>query len=167
MHEDRFADFLSWGHGAGFALYFVALWSVICYSISWFSGWHRLAQQFRCERSFEGERWRFRSGLMRWNTRFGGALMLGANREGFFIAVLFLFRIGQPPLFIPWSEITIRQRQWWAMSQTGFVLGSEAQIPLWVRKKLGDQILAYRPEGVGGGENVYSRAGLDDPRTSV
>jgi hypothetical protein len=161
---DRFTEFLSWGHGAGSILYFVALWTVICYGISWMSGWHALAQRYRCEQEFVGERWRFRSGRMRWNTRFGNVLTLGANRDGLYMAVFFLFRAGQPPLFIPWSEITVSERRRWFMAGTQFVLGCETQIPLWVFRSMGDRLVALRPmDGsvVGSG---YSRAGLDDPR---
>lgn len=36
---------------------------------------------------------------------YGSCLMLGANAEGLFVSVLFFFRVGHPPLFIPWSEV--------------------------------------------------------------
>lgn len=153
-----------WGHGAGFALYFIALWSVICYSISWMGGWHSLAQRYEHEQEIEGERWRFQSGLMRWSTRYGNILTLGANRDGLYLATIFLFRLGHPPLLVPWSEITVSDRRRWLMAGTQFVLGREMQIPLWVFKRTGDRILAYRPVGGGAMEGFSLRPGLDDPR---
>jgi hypothetical protein len=164
VHEDRFTEFLSWGHGAGGFLYFVALWTVICYGISWMSGWRALARRYRCEQEFEGERWRFQSGRMRWNTRYGSILTVGANREGLYLAVLFLFRLGQPPLFLPWSEITASERRRWFMPGTQFVLGRDTQIPLWVFSRLGAKILACRPAEMNAAQDFYSRPGLDDPR---
>ncbi|MGC2164091.1 MAG: hypothetical protein WA634_19495 [Silvibacterium sp.] len=164
MQGHGFDAFLNWGHGAGFAVYFIALWSLVCYGISWMGGWHRLAGQYRCEREFDGERWRFRSGLMRWCTSYRSVLTLGANRDGLYLAVFFLFRLGHPPLFIPWSEITASERRRWFMSGTQFVLGRETQIPLWVFKRVGDGILEYRPADSSAMQDFYSRPGLDEPR---
>lgn len=128
------------------------------------SGWHALAQRYRYEQEFVGERWRFRTGRMRWATKYGNILTLGANREGLYLAVLFPFRLGHPPLFIPWSEITVSERQRWFMAGTQFVLGRETRIPLFVFRSLGDRLAALRPMDGSVVETVYSRAGLDDPR---
>jgi hypothetical protein len=167
MQGDRFFEFLIWGHGAGFVLYFLVLWGLISYGISWMSGWHRLAQRFRWEQDFDGERWRFQSGSMRLGAHYNGVLTLGANREGIYLAVLFPFRLAHPPLFIPWSEITVSDRRYVLIAGTQFVLGREAQIPLWVYKKTGDRLVAYRPTDGGAMQGVYSRPGLDEPRPIV
>lgn len=164
MPGDRFAEFLKWGHGAGFAVYFVGLWCCICYSLSWIGGWHALAQRYRCASDFSGERWRFRSGKMRWNASFSNCLTLGANRDGLYLAVVFLFRPGQPPLFIPWSEITVQRERRWLIGRTRFTLGTETRIPLSINQRLGDRILEYHPAGIGAIQDVYSRPGTDSPR---
>jgi hypothetical protein len=158
---------MSWGHGAGFAIYFIALWSVTCYSLSWVSGWHALAERYRCEQDFEGERWRFRSAQMRWTTKYNGVLILSANREGLYLSIFFPFRLGHPPLFIPWSEITFGERRLWLMAGVQFVLGREERIPFWVYARLGSEILACRPAEAGAAQDVYSRPGLEKPRTFV
>lgn len=155
---------MNWVAGAGFAAYFIALWCFVCYLLSWVSGWHTLARRFRFTQDFVGEQWRFRSGKMRWNATFGNCLTLGANRSGLYLAVLFLFRTGQPPLFIPWSEITVWRERRWFLWRIRFTLGRDTRIPLWINQRLGDQILEYHPEGVAVFQDVYSRPGTDSPR---
>jgi hypothetical protein len=39
--------------------------------------------------------------------RYNGALTVGVNAAGMYLAMLPLFRLGHPPLFIPWSDITV------------------------------------------------------------
>jgi hypothetical protein len=148
----------------GSVLLVVVTWWVVIYLVSFASGWHKLAERFRYEREFEGERWRFQSGIMRWSTRYGNILTLGANREGLYMAIFVLFRTGHPALFLPWSEITVSERRRWFRAGTQFVLGREMQIPLWVFKYAGDRLVALRPMDGSVMGSVYSRAGLDDPR---
>ncbi|MDD5409604.1 MAG: hypothetical protein PHC71_05905 [Candidatus Omnitrophica bacterium] len=38
-------------------------------------------------------------------------LTIGVSPEGFYLAILFLFRIGHPPMFIPWKEIKIKRKK--------------------------------------------------------
>lgn len=153
-----------WVFDAEFATYFIALWCLVCYSLSWIGGWHALTQRYRFKQDFVGEQWRFRSGKMRWNASFGNCLTLGANRNGLYLAVLFLFRPGQPPLFIPWSEITVQRERRWLLWRIRFTLGKDTQIPLWISQRLGDQILEYHPEGITAARDVYSQPGSDPPR---
>lgn len=83
---------------------FVALWCAICVALSFMGGWHTLAQHYRATQPFSGRRWYLRSASMS-PANYGGVLTFGANTEGLFISVLLPFRLGHPPLFIPWSEI--------------------------------------------------------------
>ncbi len=167
MQENQLVEFLMLGHGAGIILYFVAIWGLICYAASWISGWHRLAQRFRWEQNFDGQRWRLQSGSMRLGAHYNGVLTMGANRDGIYLAVLFLFRPWHPPLFIPWSEITVSERRNMFIPGMQFVLGREAQIPLWVFRKMGDRLLAFRPADGDVMQELYSRPGLEDPRPIV
>lgn len=164
MHGDQVTELLKWGQGAGLAVLIIAFWCLLCYLGSWMSGWRALARRYRSEQEFQGERWRFQSGKMRWNTNYANCLTLGANRDGLYLAVLFLFRVGQPPLYIPWNEIAVQQERRWFLWRTRFALGNETQIPLWINRRLGDRILEYQPAGAGTIQDVYARPGTDAPR---
>lgn len=144
MHESRFVEFLSWEHGAGAVLFFLAVWATICLTVSCWSGWHLLAERFRSEREFAGELSRFQSGRMRWGCGYNNALTLGANADGLYMATLAIIRLGHPPLFIPWMEITARnEKRLWA-DGVQFTLGLETKIQLWVLKSVGEKLLARR-----------------------
>lgn len=144
MHESPFIQFLTWGNGAGVFVFIAADWLVMCLVVSWWSGWHLLADRYRCEREFEGQRWRFQSGQMRWGCGYHNGLTLGANADGLYMAVLAMIRPGSPPLFIPWVEITAREEKRWMFDGVKFTLGRDTQIPLWVFKSTGEKLLAHR-----------------------
>lgn len=57
-----------------------------------------------------------RSGRMRLSARYSGVLTLGADAEGLYLGVIFLFRVGHPRLFIPWSDVRaepVKKRLFW------------------------------------------------------
>lgn len=88
---------------------FIAFWCVITLVVSIMGGWFVLAKYYRATQPFNGTRWHFRSASVHTESRpqsnYAGVLTLGANSQGLYISVLFPFRIGHPPLFIPWSEV--------------------------------------------------------------
>ena len=115
--------------------------TVICvsvpYSLSFLGGWHLLAERFRAIVPFSGKMYRWVYATMLWGAHYNGALKAGANAEGLYIATLFLFRLGHPPLFIPWSEIKIGPSRWvdFYLSIT-LTLGGEEQIPFRISRRL-------------------------------
>ena len=90
-----------------FLVFFVIMWIFIGFLIGQISGWGQLSRYYRLTQPFDGERWRFRSARMRFATKYNGCLTIGANTQGLYVAVLFLFRPGNPPLFIPWQDISV------------------------------------------------------------
>lgn len=77
------------------------------------------------------------SGIMRWTTRYGNVLTIGADSRGLYLAVLFLFRSGHPPLYIPWDGIEISERRGWMSPYVVFTFKSAAGVHLTVSKDLG------------------------------
>jgi hypothetical protein len=130
-----------------FAVFFVLLWLVICFIVSLMSGWSSLAQQYRTERPFPAHTRRFQRGVMRWTAKYNGVLTVGSDSEGIYLGVLFLFRLGHPPLFIPWRDVQIGEPTSWffIMVQT-LKLGPD-QIPLRLRESLVDFLRAGRDTG--------------------
>ena len=70
--------------------------------------------------------------------------MLGANREGLYLAPYFLFRLGSPPLFIPWHEVRPgeRRRRFMLGEQRTLLLGREEGIPFELELTLAEKLLA-------------------------
>jgi len=79
---------------------------------------------------------------MRWLASYGSCLTLGADEAGFYSATMPLFSFRHPPLFIPWDRIAIARRSFLFFEFIEFRLGGELRIPLWIRAKLGEKLLA-------------------------
>lgn len=95
---------------AAFPAFFVVMWVATCILIARLGGWSGLAAAYRAAEPFRGRLWRFKSGALRRFTGYNNCLTVGASEEGLYLAVLFLFRVGHPPLFIPWADITVETR---------------------------------------------------------
>jgi hypothetical protein len=91
-----------------FLVFFVALWTFVCFIIGLASGWRLLSKRFSCPKgSFHGETWSFRRARMRFFANYGNCLNFGADQSGLYMSIFPIFRVGHPPLLIPWSEITV------------------------------------------------------------
>ena len=89
-------------------LFFLALWSGIVMSMSLLGGWHRLAKTYAvAEVPAGGRAWI--SGMVG-IARYNRTLTVATDANGFHLNVRRIFRIGHPPLFIPWSDIRNPQR---------------------------------------------------------
>jgi hypothetical protein len=82
------------------------LWIAVGWLVSRVTGWAELA------RLYPGDRRPFRGQWIRWQSLqlrgFGGynnAVRVGAGEEGLQIEMLWAFRIGHYPVFVPWSEV--------------------------------------------------------------
>jgi hypothetical protein len=114
-----------------FSAYAVGLWCLVVAIVSFVGGWFRLSRKFRLVGSFDGVSEGLQSGQMRWLTHYGSCLRLGTNRDGLYLAVLFLFRFMHPPLLVPWSEIKVRRKKRWLFGEyVTFTMGSDLGIPL-------------------------------------
>jgi hypothetical protein len=48
---------------------------------------------------------------MRTGTNYGNCLIVCANPDGVHLSVFFPFRIGHPPLFVPWPDVSMKEKQ--------------------------------------------------------
>jgi len=92
-------------------LLFPLLWVAVCTTIASFAGWQALAGSYRAQYPFEGARWVGQSATLRWGMGYHGNLTVGADAAGLRLSVLFLFRPGHPPLFIPWQDVSVESRR--------------------------------------------------------
>jgi hypothetical protein len=89
---------------------------------------------------------------MRGWANYNGCLTVGGNVEGLYLSVLFLFRPGHPPLFVPWIEISgrIEKRRWFSRVTLSFQRCPS--IPLVISRRLSERIsrasgAVFYPEG--------------------
>jgi hypothetical protein len=89
-----------------FWLFFVGAWVLASLLISLAGGWAQLSHDFRTRDEPRGPRWRFQSARLRFGVGYNGVLTFAVDPMGLWISIFPLFRVGHPPLFIPWREMT-------------------------------------------------------------
>jgi len=104
------------------------------------SGWFALSRRFRKQSEPCGETKTagpfFYSIYTRFWGHYSGIIRLTAATEALYLSVLFLFRIGHPPLQIPWNEIMFRKTKYFWRSYIVLTLGSEEQIPMRISERM-------------------------------
>lgn len=121
---------------------FFSLWLLVSLVISFTGGWLLLARRFRSEAPFVGSKWSGQSGWMRGLASYRSCLVVGANPSGLYLAVFFPFRVAHPPLFIPWSEVTLSRGRVFFVRTVRFQLGRENPISLSIRESLANKLQA-------------------------
>ena len=100
---------------ASFLVVFPAFWCGVVWLIG-ATGWRRLAERYPAALRPEATEHRVASatsariGLANYN----GVLHVGVSPEGLHLSVMSIFRVGHPPLLIPWNEIEASppHREW-------------------------------------------------------
>jgi hypothetical protein len=75
-------------------------------------GWYHLAQRYSTHKPFAGKRWHMQSIGMRLSSNYNSIVTIGANDQGLFFSMLFLFAFGHQLLSIPWENITVTSKRW-------------------------------------------------------
>jgi hypothetical protein len=124
-----------------FPLFFVAFGCMVPLLICRLSGWATLARRFRATIPFTGQTLSWKSARMRWGAGYNNCLTIGADPAGLSLSMAFLFRLGHPPLFLPWHEVSIRRRFKLLFGKfVEFRLGGEEQIPFAIDAKLAERL---------------------------
>ena len=99
---------------AVFVVGLVALaWVVPLWAVGFFGGWRELAGDYPGEHSASGETFRFQSArLGRW-AGYNNVVQVTAGLAGMHLSVFLPFRIGHPPIFIPWSDLRATPERSW------------------------------------------------------
>jgi hypothetical protein len=95
-----------------FPLYFVLLWMFISWLISVFGGWGRLAPFYRVATPPFGRGFIGQTGFVG-RSRYRNSLDIHVAPEGLYLAVAPIFRMGHPPLLIPWRALGPTTPQRW------------------------------------------------------
>lgn len=117
-----------------------AAWVGMLTVIARAGGWAALAQVYQSAGDFEGRRWWFQTGQMGGGIRYGGILTVGANLRGLYLSVLVPFRFGHPPLFIPWTDITVTARRGLVLGHVDLRFRRVPGVSLRLPERLGRQI---------------------------
>jgi hypothetical protein len=94
-----------------YAIFFLSLWLLLNLIVSRLTGFARMAAHYQNAGTFAGKVWRFQTITTRWGMGYKGCSNVGADSRGLYISFGFLFRLGHPPLFVPWGDIAITEKQ--------------------------------------------------------
>jgi hypothetical protein len=124
----------------GLVLGFLALWCAVCFFISFITGWFALAQRFRKHSEPYGEVRRagpfFYTIYMRFWSHYGSVVSAIAATDALYLSVLFPFRIGHPPLRVPWDEIKFGRTRRFFFTYIVLTLGNQERIPLRISPRM-------------------------------
>ena len=112
-------------------LLFVPIWSTVTALLSRLSGWPSLASRFPAiPEAPAGESVRGQVlgvGMVRENN----VTTLIASPAGLHLSAMFLFRLGRPPVLVPWSEVRhVSERTWFGSRSHVLDLGGITTIRL-------------------------------------
>ena len=121
-------------------LLLIVLWSLASILVGVMSGWHKLAKRFTAESEPVGEvhtagpffftvYWRF------WS-HYSSIVRVTSARDALYLSVILPYRIGHPPLCIPWSQIILgKEKRYWR-TYIVLTLGDEERIPLRISERM-------------------------------
>ncbi len=120
-----------------FPLFFPALWCGVLWLLATLGGWRRLSLTYPARGVPEGRHYTMQSAQLGGWCNYNGCLNMVVAAEGLHIVPFFLFRIGHPPLFIPWSSIH-NAREWkflWT-HRVSFEVGDPSLAKMIVQRKI-------------------------------
>ena len=132
--------------GVVMALTLVAMataWCSVSLLLSVMGGWRQLAKRYTCSGTIVGTTWWFQSAGIHCyvETNYGSCLTVKANNEGIGLSLLLPFRIGHPPLFIPWSEVEIGEvRRFFFFKRVRLTFPEEPSVRIDISTRLAGKI---------------------------
>jgi hypothetical protein len=121
-------------------LVFIAVWCGIVFLLSLVSGWRELSEYYRTVAAFNGPRFWFQTASMRLRVGYNNCLIVGANTEGLHVSILFPFRIGHPPFFFPWVDISVTEKRGFLLRGFELRFSRCPSIPFVISKRLVNKI---------------------------
>lgn len=120
---------------------FPIMWCVVCLLLSHIGGWATLSDVYRDDANTAGEAHYMRSGEIG-IVNYSSCLTLRVSDAGLRLSVMLPFRVGHPPIFIPWTDFhdVAENRVMFMFPFLNATIGdpplAHLMLPLWVRDHL-------------------------------
>jgi hypothetical protein len=99
-----------------------------------------MAAHYHNAGGFTGKVWRFQTITTRRGMGYKGSANVGADSKGLYLSLFFLFRFGHPPLFVPWRDITITEKQIFKSKVLELRFRKTGDLPVRIFAVLGDRL---------------------------
>jgi hypothetical protein len=124
-----------------YAIGIVLLWLLALNLAAWISGWRSLARSYATDAPTTGQAFSYQSGRLGYSN-YGSCLHFVSGPAGLALSVLFAFRPGHRPLFVPWSDVSARFYEGWVLRYAEFCFAKHPETRLRVFRGLGEKLLA-------------------------
>jgi hypothetical protein len=114
----------------------VAGWSVTLFLVSRVGGWFEISQSYPLKAQFNGERFGWQSASLRYWMSYNASLVVGADGEGLFVSTILPFRFCHPPIFVPWSEVSVAEKKGTFSDKASLTFAQCPTVPLVISKRL-------------------------------
>ena len=132
---------------AAYILFFIIAWMGVCKLISTNGGWRILAQDYQANSLFDGQKLWLKSASMRRWTNYNNCVNIGANKYGLYLSILPIFRVGHPPLFVPWTDISTETAHRRLLPDVvKFSFAKQPEVPVILSEKLAARIFRMRQD---------------------
>ena len=124
-----------------FLIGFPLLWSAILWFNSRISGWSTLAGKYPYREPLNPTCFSFQSLILRYLFNYNGVLKVCVDDEGVYFSVLFLFRPGHAPFFVPWEEINGTKKRHFFYQIVDLRFEQASNIPFYIYTRTADKIV--------------------------
>lgn len=123
-----------------FWIFFPALWVAVSLAVSALGGWRTLAKVYPQLTPPAGRTFGWRSGRLG-SSNYNSCLWFVSGPAGLGLSVLFMFRIGHAPLFIPWTDVSVQLHEAWLGRYADFRFARAPEVRLRVSWTLAERLL--------------------------
>jgi len=123
-----------------YAIFFLVFWLLLNFIVSRLTGWARIASHYRNVGGFTGKVWRFQTITTRRGMAYKGNMNVGADSRGLYLSLFFFFRFGHPPVFVPWGDITVTEKQISKSRMLELRFRKTEDLPVRIFAELGDRL---------------------------
>ncbi len=125
-----------------FFIVFPLFWSTIVYLISRLGGWGSMAEAYPYREPLAADCFSLQSAILRLASNYNGVLKICADERGLYFSVLFLFRPGHAPFFVPWEEISGTKKQYFLYPVVDLRFQRTPNLPFRIYKRTADRLVA-------------------------
>ena len=125
----------------GFFVIFPLFWATVVFLISRIGGWGSMAEAYTYREPHAATCFSMQSAILRLASNYNGVLKICADSEGVYFSVMFLFRPGHSPFFVPWEEITGTKKIYFLYPVVDLRFQRTPNLPFRLYKRTADRLV--------------------------
>ncbi|MCC6604791.1 MAG: hypothetical protein IT327_16395 [Anaerolineae bacterium] len=124
-----------------FSVVFPLFWATIAFLISRLGGWGSMAEAYPYREPLIVQCFPLQSAILRFMSNYNAVVKICADEQGLYFSVMFLFRPGHAPFFVPWEEISGTRKQYFLYPVVDLRFQRTPNLPFRVYKRTADRLV--------------------------